>query len=109
MVCAVCLMRASGRFARCLAAAGRTASGTTPAGPEAAWASSRPFLHVLDLFLLLVGEDFTKRLIDLLLKVFELLLLLWSHFQGVLDPGRHDLSGLRKSRKAAGPARAKTT
>src|SRR5262249_52876141 len=69
-------------------------------------AAAGPLLHVLDLLLLLVGEDLAEPGIDLLLQLFQLLLLLGGQFQHALEGRRHDLARPRGTAEAPRPAGA---
>src|SRR5260370_36912939 len=70
----------------------------------AAWAAptwSAPagttLTHLLELLLLLVGQDLGELAIDVLLQLVELLLLLVRQFQLVLQERRQDHAGLRRA------------
>src|SRR5262249_44677611 len=69
------------------------AAGPTPAG--ATGTAALP--HLLDLFLLLVGEDLRELIVGFLLQLVQLLLLLGGQFQLLLEEGRQNLAGLRRT------------
>src|SRR5205823_604580 len=67
-------------------------------------AAAEALLHVLELLLLLVGEDLGQPAVHLLLQFLHLLFLFGRQLQRVLKERRHDLAGLRRPAEAAAPA-----
>src|SRR5258708_5893885 len=82
------------------ATAGAVRTATRPARSTSARSAptGTALAHLLELLLLLVGQDLGELAIDILLQLVELLLLLVRQFQLVLQECRQDHAGLRRAK-----------